>query len=142
MNDFLIQFGKEGDARRLENLLRDRPGVRDHAVHCFEFLWGRVAIQPPIARGYAPLHDPTTGTLVACVGRPRFMGVEHERQGESGFTSLFRDKLRDDPKVLSDSLTGMFGAFECSAGGVRVLTDQMGFMPVYVGRDTGGRVVA
>ena len=142
MNDFLIQFGKEGDARRLENLLRDRPGVRDHAVHSYEFPWGRVAIQPPVARGYSPLHTPPTGTLVACVGRPRFMGVEHERLGESGFTSLFRDKLHANPKALSDSLTGMFAAFECSGAGARVLTDQMGFMPVYVGRDTGGRVVA
>ena len=141
MNDFLIQFGRSGDAGALELMLRERPGVSGHPVHSWEFPWGRVAVQSPAAAGYTPLHE--GGALVACVGRPRFVGVDHERRGRSGFNALLRATLRSrGPAALSQALTGMFAAVECGGGRVRVLTDQMGFMPVYVGHNEAGRVVA
>jgi asparagine synthetase B (glutamine-hydrolysing) len=143
MNDLLIQFGTDADGQRLASLLRERPGVGAHPVQLFDFPWGRVALQPPAARGYAPLYDAAARTLVACVGRPRFMGVEHEQRGDAGFNSLLRERLRDaGPRAASDALTGMFAAVECDTTGVRVLTDPMGFLPVYVGRDRSGGVVA
>ena len=143
MNDFLIHFRQPGDARRLESLLRNRPAVAGHRVVTYEFPWGVVAIQPPAARGYAPLHDAAAGTLTAAVGRPRFMGVEHEQRGATGFNLLVREKLdAEGPKAVSDALTGMFALVECSASGVRVMTDPMAFLPVYVGHDYAGRVVA
>jgi asparagine synthetase B (glutamine-hydrolysing) len=141
MNDFLIQFGRNADARRLEDLLRARPIVSDHAAYSFDFPWGAAVVQPPRARGYAPLYE--SGALVASVGRPRFVGVEHEESGDRGFNRLLDERLRaGGPKAVSDALTGMFAAVECTRAGVRVLTDQMGFMPVYVGRDALGQVVA
>jgi asparagine synthetase B (glutamine-hydrolysing) len=141
MNDFLIQFGRRGDARALAAMLRDRPGVATHPVHTWDFAWGRVAVQPPVAPGYAPLHE--NGTLVASVGRPRFVGVDHEQRGRCGFNALFRERLlAPGPAALGEALTGMFAAVECGGGRVRVLTDQMGFMPVYVGHDPAGRVAA
>src|SRR5881394_1421783 len=97
MNDFVIQFGRGGDgaaeAQRLASMLRNRPVVCADPVQTFEFPWGRIAIQPPRTRGYAPLYDAQTKTLVACVGRPRFMGVEHESGGEQAFNALVRAKL-------------------------------------------------
>jgi hypothetical protein len=142
MNDFLIQFGRNADARRLAGLLRARPLVAAHALHSFEFPWGAAVVQPPRARGYAPLYE--SGNLVAAVGRPRLIGVEHEAGGDDGFNRLLDEKLRGGggAKAASDALTGMFAAVECTRAGVRVLTDQMGFMPVYVGRDALGQVVA
>ena len=141
MNDFLIQIGPDADAPRLAALLRDRPGVSEHPVSTFEFPWGTVAIQPPAAGGYTPLHE--GGMLVAAVGRPRFVGVEHETRGESGFNGLLRERLAaGDPAAVSAALTGMFAAVDCGPAGVRVLTDQMAFMPVYVGHDAAGRVAA
>ena len=92
MNDFLIHFGRRGDADTLARMLRGRPGVSEHKVVTFDFPWGRVAVQPPVAPGYAPLRHPDG--LVGCVGRPRFLGVEHESQGPCGFNGLFRDRLR------------------------------------------------
>jgi hypothetical protein len=122
-------------------MLRNRPGVADHPVHTWDFAWGRVAVQPPLAFGYAPLHE--SGTLVASVGRPRFVGVDHEQRGRCGFNALLRETLQArEPAALGEALTGMFAAIECGGGGVRVLTDQMGFMPVYVGHDLAGRVAA
>src|SRR5688572_6000822 len=104
MNDFLIQLGTDVDARRLAALLRDRPGVSAHLVSMFEFPWGTVAIQPPAAGGYTPLHE--GGTLTAVVGRPRFVGVEHESRGESGFNALLRERLAaGDPAAVSAALT-------------------------------------
>jgi asparagine synthetase B (glutamine-hydrolysing) len=141
MNDFLIQFGRGADPRRLAELLRARPAVAAHAAHCFEFPWGAAAVQPPRAPGYAPFYE--SGALVASVGRPRFLGVEHEAAGDRGFNRLLDERLRaGGAKAVSDALTGMFAAIECTRAGVRVLTDQMGFMPVYVGRDAVGQVVA
>jgi asparagine synthetase B (glutamine-hydrolysing) len=143
MNDFLIHFRQPGDARRLEALLRNRPVVAGHRVLTYEFPWGVVAIQPPAARGYTPLYDPAAGTLTAAVGRPRFMGVEHEQRGPAGFNALLAETLRaDGPKAASDALTGMFALVECGRSGVRVVTDPMAFLPVYVGHDYAGRVVA
>src|SRR3954451_2859790 len=152
MNDFVIQFGRGGDvtadAQRPASMLRSRPVVCAHPVQTFEFLWGRVTIQPPRARGYAPVYDAQTKTLVACVGRPRFMGVEHESGGEQAFNALARARLAGGEsagagaRALSDSLTGMFAVIECTAAGVRVFTDPMSFLPVYVGRDGSGRVTS
>jgi asparagine synthetase B (glutamine-hydrolysing) len=143
MNDLLIQFGPDADGERLAAMLRDRPGVGAHPVRLFEFPWGRVALQPPAARGYAPLHDAAGISLVACVGRPRFMGIEHEQRGETGFNALLRERFRNaGARAAADALTGMFAAVECDAAGVRVLTDPMAFLPVYVGRDRSGFVVA
>jgi asparagine synthetase B (glutamine-hydrolysing) len=122
-------------------MLCARPGVSGHRVLPFDFPWGRVAVQPPVAPGYAPLRQ--ADGLVGCVGRPRFLGVEHESLGPCGFNSLFRDRLRAaGPQSVAGALTGMFAAFECGTGRVRVLTDVLGFMPVYVGHDAGGRVAA
>src|SRR5688572_21586583 len=141
MNDFLVQFGPRVPAQRLSALLSDRPGVSADPVSTFEFPWGTAAIQPPAARGYAPLHG--GGILTAAVGRPRFVGVEHESRGEPGFNALLRERLATgDPAAVSAALTGMFATIECGPGGVRVLTDQMAFMPVYVGHDAAGRVAA
>jgi asparagine synthetase B (glutamine-hydrolysing) len=143
MNDFLIHFRQPGDARRLESLLRHRPPVAAHRVLTYEFPWGVVAVQPPAARGYAPVYDPAAGTLTAAVGRPRFMGVEHEQRGAGGFNTLVRERLAaETPKAVSDALTGMFALFECGPSGVRVMTDPMAFLPVYVGHDYAGRIVA
>ena len=143
MNDLLIQFGRQGEASRLALMLRDRPGVGTHPVSTFELPWGYVAIQPPLAPGYAPLHDRESDSLVACVGRPRLRDIEHEQRGRCGFNLLLREKLLSaGPRGASDALTGMFAAVECDATGVRVLTDAMGFMPVYVAHDRAGRVAA
>ena len=143
MNDFVIQFGSDADGRRLAALLRDRPVVDAHPVEVFDFPWGCVALQPPAAAGYAPSYRPASRSLVACVGRPRFMGVEHERDGAEGFNGLLREKLATSRAgAAADALTGMFAAIDCDTSGVRVLTDPMGFMPVYVGADPSGRVVA
>ena len=143
MNDFLIQLGADVDAQRLAALLRDRPIVSAHPVRLFKFPWGVVAVQPPVARGYAPLYDAAAQTLVACVGRARFIAADHERHGESGFNALFREKLASAAaSAASDAVTGMFAAVECTAAGVRVFTDPMAFLPVYVGRDGADRVVA
>ena len=143
MNDFLIEFGRQGGGGRLAALLRNRPAVSVHQVCTYEFPWGVVAIQPPIARGYAPLHDRMAGTLTASVGRPRFVGVEHELRGESGFNALLSETLRSaGPGTASHRLTGMFAAIECGPAGVRVLTDLMAFMAVYVGYDSAGRLAA
>lgn len=148
MNDFLIQFwppgnARTGDAHRLAAMLRNRPVVSAHCTLTFEFSWGCVAVQPPVARGYAPLHAPHPHTLTAAVGRPRFIGVEHEQRGDAGFCELFAEKIRTiGPKAASDALTGMFAVLRCDAAGARVLTDPMGFLPVYVGRDAAGRVAA
>jgi asparagine synthetase B (glutamine-hydrolysing) len=148
MNDFLVQFRRHGDPRpgelhRLAALLRNRPAVSAHPVLTFDFPWGSVALQPPLARGYAPVNDVAAGTLLAAVGRPRFMGVEHEQRGNDGFCELVGEKLRTaGPRAVSDALTGMFALLECGPSGVRVLTDPMAFMPVYVGHDPSGRVAA
>ena len=142
MNDFLIHFDARADAAALAAMLRDRrPEVAHHPAHTYDFPWGKVAIQPPVARGYAPLRQ--GDALAACVGRPRFVGVEHEQRGDAGFNALLLETFRSaGPRAASEALTGMFATFECTAGRVRVLTDQMGFMPVYAGVDAAGRVAA
>ena len=143
MNDVLIQFGRHAGGQQLAALLRDRPAVSQHPVMTFDFPWGCVAVQPPVAKGYAPLHAPHPPSLTAAVGRPRFMGVEHEQRGDGGFCQSFAEKLAaGGPKAVSDALTGMFAVLQCDAGGVRLLTDPMGFLPVYVGRDAAGRIAA
>ena len=82
MNDFLIQFVTDPDARRLAALLRDRPGVSAHPVSTFEFTWGSVAIQPPAARVPQRAH---VGAGVACpLVEPHGRDGAVLRRGEPG----------------------------------------------------------
>jgi hypothetical protein len=137
LNDFLLSLGRLS-AESLALLLKNRPGVERHPCREFTFPWGALAVQPSTLPGYEPLVE--GGVTVACVGRPRFVGVEHESLGPSGFLKLaFRYQ---DVKSLSAALTGPYAIIWCDAGGARLLTDQMGFVPVYVGRDHDGRVIA
>jgi len=131
LSDFIIQLGSGIGAERVAQLLRDRPGMADAPVHTYCFPWGSVVLQEPRGRGYVPLHE--DAELFCCVGRPRFVGVTHEDRGPDGFNRIFAERWRrGDRKALSDALTGMFVLARCHDSGVEVLTDQMGFRPVYV----------
>lgn len=131
MCDFVIQFDPMADAAKAAALLRDRPGMSDATIHTHRFPWGTVVIQEPRGRGYAPYLD--NGELFACIARPRFMGITHEDRGPDGFNRIFAEKwFAGQRKDLFDALTGMYALVHCHDSGVDILTDQMGFQPVYV----------
>lgn len=116
--------------------LADRPGLGSARVEQVRFPWGRVFVQttfggppPAIERG-AP----------AFVGRAVVRASK--RPGDATRAAIVRMSggLLAGAETLSESLSGMFAAFEFDDRGIRVLTDRMGFRPVYVARDAGGRV--
>lgn len=129
MSDFFLRFGSEG-LRELDGRLRARPGMQDAEVHRWSFAWGHVVLQEPRGVGYAPAE--IEGERVACIGRPRLVGIEHERDGAQGFCRSVAAQWREHgPQRTHDALTGMFAVLGASADGVRLLTDQMGYQPIF-----------
>lgn len=131
MNDFVIVFG-DGPCEDLPEMLRARPGVEGHRVEEHPFAWGRLILQPSTAPGYATLG--TAGSVWACVGRARFVGEEHETRGDAGLMELVRER---GLKASAAKLSGQYVIVEADERGVRILTDMMGFVPVFVGENRG-----
>ncbi len=119
-------------------LLRDRPGLEGSRVDRSDTAWGAVFVQTTFGAPAPPIGD----------GRPVFVGRPVVRGSvPSGPMSpeTFVQRaggLGSAPSEISESLSGMFAAFEFDARACRILTDRMGFRPVYIGRDRRGAVRA
>ncbi len=101
--------------------------------------WGEVEVIVSPGRGNEPvLRD---RRFAFPVGRPRFMGVEHEARGEAGFAETLLDRLdQSSERGVALSLTGMGVAVVAEADGLKVITDRMGSRPIYVGYGGAGEV--
>jgi len=137
MSDFVIIFGNRIDPKGIESQLRDRPGLQDRPVLCHEFDWGVVISQESANPFCAPLI--CEDELWCCAGRPYFsdgwcVGVSDD----STMREVLRRWLSSGVEDVSRVLSGMYVIARCSAEGVDILTDQMGFRPVYTSYDTAG----
>lgn len=136
MGDFLIVFGERGDVARGRASLVNRPGMGGHAVREFAFGWGRAVLQEPKGQGFAPLES--GGRTLVCVGRPVVRGGGCG-PGPAAFGEWVREisagaSLAEGAERATASLSGMYAIFELSEDAIVVLTDHMGFRPVYVAR--------
>lgn len=131
MSDLVVVFGASANEQEARAHLSRGPGVWAEGVRTFRFPWGVVGVRPPKVGGYDPMHE--GGRLVAVVGRPRMMGRDHETTG-AGFARLISPRWTEaGAGALLAELTGMFVLVQADSTGVRLLTDRMGFRPVYQG---------
>lgn len=131
MSDILIAFGPMATEENVHSLLSRGPGVWAEGVRTFRFSWGVVGVRPPKIGGYEPIQDDSGVTAV--VGRPRLMGRDHEMSG-SGFVRAIMPIVTNQScgaEALYDMLTGMFVLAQANSSGIQLLTDRMGFRPVY-----------
>lgn len=130
MSDFIIQIGTGSRPDAAAAKLRDRPGMGAARLHEYRWPWGWAVVQEPRGSGYAPFEQ--DNEVVFCIGRPRIMGTTHEEHGADGFNRLAAGRWPSRAgDSLTESLTGMFALVRCHPAGFDVLTDQMGFQPVY-----------
>jgi asparagine synthetase B (glutamine-hydrolysing) len=140
MADILILFGEGRDAAGGRVSLRERPGMRGHKIHEMRFAWGQAVLQQPLGRGFAP--STTGGRTIACVGRPTVRGTGVGRDSDAFGAWVHRvasgRSVAECADGVSDALSGMYAIFEISEHSVVVITDHMGFRPVYAARDSAG----
>ncbi|MEM9372445.1 MAG: asparagine synthase-related protein, partial [Planctomycetota bacterium] len=76
----------------------------------------------------------------AIVGRP--VVRSRGNPGSSDPATFIREAggLERDSEAVAEALSGMFAIFEFDDRGIRVMTDRLGFRPVYVGHDAQGRI--
>lgn len=141
MADILIYSGSDATHDRAAGLLVNRPGVERLKVGRWEFPWGTLVAQTPPGAGLGPGVSGSCITLI--VGRPCLRGGNTSwGSAESAAAEWIASQggLERSAGVISAAMSGMFAVFECDDRGVRVLTDRMGFRPVYLSRDSAGVV--
>jgi hypothetical protein len=143
VGDILVLFGSKPCATIRRTELVNRPGMHHHEVREYSYSWGTVLVQQSKGSGFAPAeHD---GRLIIPVGRPtvRQYGIGNEPNSfarwilESQESGDFVERAVE----ISDAISGMYAIFEFTQDRVAVLTDHMGFRPVYIARDESGRVL-
>jgi hypothetical protein len=130
-------FGNKCDVAQGRSRLINRPGMANHLIDEFTYPWGNVLSQRSKGAWYAPAsHD---GVSHIPVGRPVVRGHEFHSS-----TTAFADwvhqqgSIRDHGSAINDRLSGMYAIFECANDAVTVMTDHMGFRPVYCARNREG----
>jgi len=122
-------------------MLRDRPGMTGRRIETCCFPWGTAVVQAPPNKGCAPLYE--NGELWCCVGRPYFVGWSPDLDEPTAMMRAVRERWKQNNiKALAESLSGMYVIARCMDDSVEILTDQMGFRPVYSGEDHDQRLGA
>ena len=140
MGDILVLFGHQCSVEKGRSALVERPGMASHTIEEKTYPWGCVIAQESMGSGYrSACHD---GLRLFPVGRPIVRGHElDECPTAFGDWVHQQGSLGQATSAISDQLSGMYVLFECSEEGVSILTDHMGFRPVYCARNTEGRVL-
>jgi hypothetical protein len=145
MSDFLVIFGQQCRGQALLDLLR-RPFGKEVPGQSLEFSWGRAAIlRDPVSASVNAQHSPAG--LFAWVGdlvsgdRPQLAqgllaGVAGLRRAEGGPVA----PLAHDPAFKL--LNGAFAILLADAHGAAVITDPLGSVQVYAGRNQAGALMA
>lgn len=137
VSDLIIRLGPAPDGGAIVRRLRGRAGLERSVVDQHDAAWGTVWIQRAWAGAPASPRVPPRVIVGRASVRSAF------RDGPvSPDAWLEANQGLGDGAGAGDALSGMFAAFEFDAGGVRILTDRMGFRPVYVVRDADGRARA
>ncbi len=143
MGDILVLSGAQDTPERGRAMLLDRPGMKARWVQCFDLPWGGVVVQASAGGRFAP--RASGERLIVPIGRPTPRGRELARAPDAmaGWIEehLEGRTLGQGAERISDALSGMYAIFEITSEGVRVLTDHMGFRPVYAARDDSGAVI-
>lgn len=142
MDDILILFGKCMNAESGRVMLAKRPGMRDHELSEYTHPWGCVIVQHAKATGNVSFVD--DDRVIIPIGRP----IVRDQDLGSNPNSIAQwvskhdaDCLVDNAGVINASLSGMYAIFEICADRVSVLTDHMGFRPVYVSLNQDGQLL-
>lgn len=138
MSDFIIQLGRGVSPDKIQKCLQNRPRMAHREIHCVEYEWGQVILQETADAQYTPYKD--DGSLVGCVGRPRFLGG---RQRDKVFCSRLNDQWlgHSSQNSLLDSLTGMFALLRVTHAQIFIIRDHMGTQPVYSAYTAAGDLV-
>ncbi|RMH30771.1 MAG: hypothetical protein D6692_01130 [Planctomycetota bacterium] len=137
VSDLIIRFGDAPDDGAIAGRLGGRAGLASGVVSVIDAPWGRVWIQRAWADGSGVDRLPPRVIVGRASVRSGF------RDGPvSPDAWLGSNQGLGDGTAACQALSGMFAAFEFDPSGVSVLTDRMGFRPVYVVRDAEGRARA
>jgi len=140
VGDILVLFGHQHKIAQGRSLLIDRPGMTAHKIDELTYPWGSVISQRSKGAWYAPAsHD---GVSHIPVGRPVVRGHEFHDS-----TTAFADwihqhgALSNHGAAINERLSGMYAIFECADNSVSIMTDHMGFRPVYCARNPEGQIL-
>lgn len=135
VSELVLVFGEP--AADVVALLRDRPSLASSDIAEIPTAWGRVWVQHTF-----PVRPDEQGTPPhrVLVGRPTVRSAVVADPPRPGAWLEARGGIASRPTEASEALSGMFAAFEFDDQSVRILTDRMGFRPVYVARDDSGKV--
>lgn len=115
----------------------------DLTPEAFSEPWGEVYAQRARGRGLAPAIS--GGRIIIPVGRPVIrdegVGASADALARWVLETLGEKTLAEGAETLTERLSGMYAILEVSERGVSVLTDHMGFRPVYAAHDASGAVI-
>jgi Asparagine synthase len=113
-----------------------------HLVSEYTFPWGIVIAQHAQGGRFAP--GQFGERLIIPIGRPTICGQEL-KDATDAFAQWVdaheSEGLAEKGSEITPKLSGMYVVFEFSQEQVVVLTDHMGFRPVYIARDEDGQVL-
>lgn len=138
MSDFLIHLGKNHSPDRLLELLKRPYGKRPPDGKCFQFPWGTLAILEDIYAKKRNIH--TFGEEV--IGWVGDLVVDNIEAFISALRNQFdvwtHGSIKDVPSLEDDSicsrLNGAFALIRATAENLYVVTDLLGFVPIYMGK--------
>lgn len=135
--DVVVSFSGSDPIAVVQPLWRERPGLEQATIRSLALPWGR-AIAQYRPDAFATLSDRAD---VMVVGRPLLM------DGGSGSPLLDPSAIMSElertvsPQTLL-RLSGLFAIFRFDAESCEIITDRMGFQPVYLAEDHRGVVEA
>ncbi|MEM9374543.1 MAG: asparagine synthase-related protein, partial [Planctomycetota bacterium] len=135
LSDLIVILGDQPTAD-IAGRLMARPGLDAARVERHAFPWGSVLVQTT----FGDTHAPIDRSNPVFVGRPVVRAAKHDHDASPGCVMRKQGGLSVAAESISETLSGMFAAFEFDETGIRVLTDRMGFRPVYIGHDANGEV--
>lgn len=146
MCDFLVSLDNRYRGKDLLNLVKKPYGSRAPEGEFFDYPWGSVAILMERLANYKNILT-KEGTTFAWVGDllmnlgDGFLGAfikrlsDLQERGEQGSVSIQTDEL-------FGKLNGAFGIIVANARGLSIVTDQVSFVPLYVGKNSSNGAVS
>lgn len=146
MSDFLISLGNLYNGESLLSIIKKPYGKRSPEGRYFDFAWGSLAVLNERLAKNRNIHE-RNGEVFAWVG-DLLMKFSDETIDDASkhILDLWKHRGNDDISLLHDELFKKFnGAFVillAQKRGFSLVTDLLGYTPVYVGRNEQNQIVA
>ena len=141
VHDFLALFGSGQDPDAAEKRLKSRPGMVSKPIERVEYPWGCAIVHAQGHDGFPPVSGVRRVGVIGRASLRRLKIKVHQSMAQWLKSQLAHAPLSEQANPINDALSGMYAVIECDDSGVIVLSDHMGFLPIYIARDASGELL-